>query len=452
MEVSLKHPVPQLGLVKRHDDWEELTTISTIGRTSLHAIPNYKLIKAATRAEASPQARLLLVHLIGYLPVDKIENPKSRFIVFPGNERLADELSYSKRSIQRLADELEEKGLLRRCYNGVNRRTGFDITPLAMRHQEIESSIVAIQTQRKIDRERQQMELSLSANQIERPNVLSNLSSQDAISDTHNRSTEHNLAVEKIRPVLDAIPESLKSKLTSSLSVDQDRLVGSEALTEAHILKHLTGSGRAAHLGWTLAKRTFGFEAAISLVTIAEEDPRRRSSTDRYFGWLLRMAIKGDGHDIIRQAADRVSTKLNLQPDDISPNQAVPLPSPAPVTAPTGAIGGLPSISRFLGLEVATKGPDIDPSQIADVPNVPGEDRSMLFWRKAIRDEIGVPEYEVCLQRARLTQRAQTITITSDTPTMSRYLANTYSHIILAAIQTAANNQDFKVEYRVSVN
>src|SRR3546814_5413989 len=75
-----------------------------------------------TRATAaSPQARLLLVHLIGYLGADGVDDPSIRFVAFPGNTRLADELGYSKRTIQRLADELEEKGLMRRCYNGLNR-------------------------------------------------------------------------------------------------------------------------------------------------------------------------------------------------------------------------------------------------------------------------------------------------------------------------------------------
>src|SRR3546814_5712188 len=67
-----------------------------------------------------------------------------RFVAFPGNTRLADELGYSKRTIQRLADELEEKGLMRRCYNGLNRRVGFDLTPLAMRSEEHTSELQSL--------------------------------------------------------------------------------------------------------------------------------------------------------------------------------------------------------------------------------------------------------------------------------------------------------------------
>src|SRR3546814_13393092 len=104
--------------------------------------------------------------------------PSIRFVAFPGNTRLADELGYSKRTIQRLADELEEKGLMRRCYNGLNRRVGFDLTPLAMQQDMIEENIVEIQTKRKTERDELQLELSLAANRISRPIAVQDMSSQ----------------------------------------------------------------------------------------------------------------------------------------------------------------------------------------------------------------------------------------------------------------------------------
>src|SRR3546814_12417937 len=100
-----------------------------------------------TRATAaSPQARLLLVHLIGYLGADRVDDPSIRFVAFPGNTRLADELGYSKRTIQRLADQLEEKGLIRRCYTGLNRRVGFELTPFSIHQAIIEAKILPHQT------------------------------------------------------------------------------------------------------------------------------------------------------------------------------------------------------------------------------------------------------------------------------------------------------------------
>src|SRR3546814_19634659 len=79
---------------------------------------------------------------------------------------------------------------------------------------------------------------------------------------------------------------------------------------ESYILRHLTGSGRAAHIGWTLAKRTLGFEHALALCAIAENDPKRKSSTDRYFSWLLKMIMTGDGHAIVAQAAERANSRI----------------------------------------------------------------------------------------------------------------------------------------------
>src|SRR3546814_1499514 len=92
-----------------------------------------------------------------------------RCVALPGNTRLGDGRGYSKRTSQRLADELEEKGLMRRCYNGLNRRVGFDLTPLAMQQDMIEANIVEIQTKRKTERDELQLELSLAANRISRP-------------------------------------------------------------------------------------------------------------------------------------------------------------------------------------------------------------------------------------------------------------------------------------------
>src|SRR3546814_2530978 len=76
--------------------------------TTLFRSPNYRLFKAATRATAaSPQARLLLVHLIGYLGADRVDDPSIRFVAFPGNTRLADELGYSKRRSEEHTSELQ---------------------------------------------------------------------------------------------------------------------------------------------------------------------------------------------------------------------------------------------------------------------------------------------------------------------------------------------------------
>lgn len=409
------HPQTPSGVAKRHEDWDYISEISGAGRATLDPIPNYRLTKAATRAaHVSAQARLLLVHLIGYLGVDQLENPSIRFVAFPGNTRLSDELGYSKRSIQRLADELEEKGLMRRCYNGLNRRVGFDLTPLAMQHDVIEANIIAIQTQRKLERNELQLELSLAPNQICRPERVSNTSSQGDRSDIHNSSTESNSADEPISRILDSVDPALTSKLSGGDDAQQDRTDEGASSKEAFVLRHLTGSGRAAHIGWTMAKRSLGFDRALALCAIAENDPKRRASTDRYFSWLFRMISTGDGQEILSQAAGRAATKLEKVASGTTTTPSVPLASTEPLEA------------------------------------VAGEDHVMLGYREAIRSAIGSPIYASWFGKASLSQAGDVLTISATTPFAARWIEDNLGEAIEHSVQAAATSKFLKVEFRVA--
>jgi DNA-binding Lrp family transcriptional regulator len=404
------NPQTPQGVAKRHSDWEDITEVSSVGRTTLQAVPNYRLFKAATRATAaSPQARLLLVHLIGYLGADRVDDPAVRFIAFPGNTRLADELGYSKRTIQRLADELEEKGLMRRCYNGLNRRVGFDLTPLAMQQDMIEANIVEIQTKRKAERDELQLELSLAANRIARPIPVQDLTPQGDNPVIHNRSTDSKSADGLLSEILDSVETALTSKLSGDKEAQQDRTEADDALRESYILRHLTGSGRAAHLGWTLAKRTLGFEHALALCAIAESDPKRKSSTDRYFSWLLKMIMTGDGHAIVSQAAERANSSISA------------------------ATAKLRS-----------------PSAPAEVEAAIGEDPAMKMFREAIRAEIGAPIYDSWFGKVRLSKSGNVLTLSANTPFSARWIEDNLGNAIAYTVQTAANSQQLKVEYRVA--
>lgn len=448
MQMSLKDPVSN-GIAKRHDDWETITAISSLGRSSLELIPNYRLTKAATRAEASPQARLLLVHLIGYLPMDQIQKPQCRFVVFPGNERLADELSYSVRSIQRLADELEDKGLIRRCYNGLNRRTGFDLTPLAMMHKEIDARLVAIHTLRKEEKNQRQLELSLSADRIERPVPTTVMSPQGDGSGTLNRPTDQIKADQKIATVLESVDTELIEKLCPhSLSdADKDRTGRCVDLREQHMLHHLTGSGRAGHIGWSNAKRAFGIDGAIALVTIAEEDPRRRATTDRYFGWLLKMAMTGDGHAIIEQAAERVQKKVDMGPK-LTPPAERALPQD-PIS-----IGEQPVIARLTAnlVRIADASDDkaIEDKPAQSSPTVLKEASGMKRWRESVRTAIGDYPYESMMSRVHMKLDGSNVCLVSSSQFVLSYLENTFGDQICEAISLASQTKDLHVRYIIS--
>lgn len=307
-------PNPEVipGYARRHEDWHEVTAISSLGRKTLSPISNYVLVRAATRADATPASRLLLVHLIGYLGQDDPGRPESRFVVFPGNQRLSDELRCTPRSIQRQADELEEKGLLRRCYNGMNRRTGFDLTPFAVQHAEIVAGIIALQTQRRQDRDEAQLELSLTADRIERPDpTASNATSTSPRDDagvTHNRpEPKNNDGVADAGAALDAVDRSELAKAIAPDSGSGDRTGFDDDQLLVLVTERFTGGGRSSHLGWSAALRTMGRNRAVALFLVAERDPRRRATTERYFGWLLRMFAEGAGDVVVEATARAVA-------------------------------------------------------------------------------------------------------------------------------------------------
>ncbi|WP_165356642.1 DnaA N-terminal domain-containing protein [Sphingosinicella sp. BN140058] len=383
-----------------------MTELSTAGRASLDTVPNYRLCKAATRAEASPQARLLLVHLIGYLGVDQRQDPSARFVVFPGNTRLADELNYSTRSIQRLADELESKGLLRRCYNGLNRRTGFDLTPLAMQHETIEANICAVHTRRRQERDRLQLELTLEADRIRRPVTASPTTSQDDEAVTLNRPNHQDSAESGLSAILDSVDESLIEKLGPS----GDPLAP-EAEREAQILQLLTGSGRAAHLGWFLAKKTYGLDRAIALCAIAENDPKRKATTERYFGWLVRMAMTGDGHTIIEQAAYRARTKAGTAGAKVC--------APAPV--PT-----------------------------AELRPIVGEDATMTAVRQAIKEDVGAGPYHSWFDHLTFDVTEDVVTVRARNAFNAAYVESNFGGAIEAALTLLPAADQRSVRYEVA--
>ncbi|AXK44087.1 helix-turn-helix domain-containing protein [Erythrobacter aureus] len=436
MELIQKVPATQLGVAKRHDDWEEITQVSTIGRSTLETIPNYRLIKAATRASASPQARLLLVHLIGYLGMDQAENPKVRFVAFPGNQRLADELGYSKRSIQRLADELEAKGLLRRCYNGINRRTAFDLTPLAMRHIEIEADLVAIQTQRKIEREQKQMELSLEADRIERPVRVTDTSSQGVENDTHNRPNNHLLAVAR---TLDAVSPDLKREVSSNGDADWDR-TGDINAQEVHILSQLSGSGRASHLGWTQAKRQFGFEGALALLAIADKDPKRKASTDRYFGWLLRMALSGNASDIIAQAAKRAANTARSKP---TPSKGASAPAPRNNDGATKLSAHLSSVTS--PQVVASSSTKARPASTTTSSFV-----AEAEWNKALRRQLGPDIHDRWFANVQVEQSGSNVILKAPNQFVAQWIGTNFGSAVESALKASTGNAGIKVEYEVA--
>src|SRR3546814_15082939 len=124
------NPQTPQGVAKRHSDWDDITEVSSIVRSTLQAVPNYRLFKAATRATAaSPQARLLLVHLIGYLGADRVDDPQSRSLRFPANPPLLKGWGIPKAPIRPSPARPREKEWSHPADNARNRRAALAPRP-----------------------------------------------------------------------------------------------------------------------------------------------------------------------------------------------------------------------------------------------------------------------------------------------------------------------------------
>jgi hypothetical protein len=390
-------PAPETikGFAHRHETWHEITAVSSLGRRTMSAVPNYRLMRAATQIDATAASRLLLVHLIGYLGPDDAERPESRFVVFPGNTRLSDELRCTPRSIQRQADELESKGFLRRCYNAMNRRTGFDLTPFALQHETIVAEIVGVHTRRRQERDAAQMELTLEADRIERP--ATSASSQGDADVAHNR-TGRNRSVEAAFAALDAFDRRPDLATDVLLPCEEDRTLDERNSALADVTARFASGGRAATMGWSAALQSLGCERALALHAVASGDPRRRQSPERYFGWLLRMISEGDGSPLVA-AAERAAAR----------------PAEAPrAPAPQGSIGSL--VAGILGDRASDAAPKAPAAHRPAANDVPAAALPADHLRPRLRGAVGDRVYDTWLSKAEIDEGAGGLTITARTP------------------------------------
>ena len=384
------------GVARRHDNWDEVTAISSIGRRTMSAIPNYRLLRAATCIDATAAARLLLVHLIGYLGPDDDGSPTSRFVVFPGNTRLSDELRCSVRSIQRQADELEEIGMIRRCYNGLNRRTAFDLTPFAMRHGSVVAEICEIHTKRRVEAEASQLELGLGSDRIERPFGATSVSSGGDADVTLNRPLGSSVCSRaNVVAALCSIDPTIIADVPAGAFVGFDRTEDLLSAAAAHATTRFTRGGRTPSLAWAAAVNGLGMQAAVGLYATASADPRRKASLERYFSWLLRMATDGKGGDAVLQAAARAAA--NPRP---AVEEATPI---AGCTSIGDAVAAM--LGRTMDAPAAPVGSEDEPLPLArTVSQAIADVTEQDLW-----EPMGPPEIVTAAKAVRTKDRAQAV-------------------------------------------
>jgi hypothetical protein len=442
-------PTPETiqGFAHRHDNWHETTAVSSIGRRTMGAVPSYRLLKAATQIEATAAARLLLVHLIGYLGQDDEKRPDSRFVVFPGNDRLSDELHFTTRSIQRQADELESKGMLRRCYNGMNRRTGFDLTPFAMQHEAVMADVCAVQTRRKQDRALSQMELSLEADRISRPSNATQASSQGDADVTHNRTDiPDSDGSEAAAAALDAFDWRAAAYAGKHLSVEQDRTQDEMDETLRSITGHFTGGGRASNLGWSAALNSLGRDRAVALYLVAESDPRRKASPERYFGWLLRMSATGDGHDAVVEAAKRAGAAAAKRKASAG-NVAASIEA-MPMRMSTVTASDIKDVSSP-GTDMVGNDNSAIVAEAGSVPQTGGDDRVMPDRESLageLRSRVGERLYDGWLGKSRIETDSDGVLVTAPNPFVASWIEkNMIGKIEEAASELAGRRMDVRI-------
>ncbi|OYX95524.1 MAG: hypothetical protein B7Y74_04055 [Novosphingobium sp. 35-62-5] len=401
----------------------------------MEAVHNYRLLRAATQIDATAGARLLLVHLIGYLGVDDTSRPEQRFVVFPGNTRLSDELRCTTRSIQRQADELEAKGFLRRCYNGLNHRTGFDLTPFAMQHEEVIAGVVAVHTRRRQERDLAQLELSLEADRITRPVNLAatSVSSQGDAGVARNRSPHNKLdGTSSVLDALDSFDTSTAASVAFGGSDSQDRTEYSQDAILAHITSTFTGNGRTSHLGWASALQSLGRERAVALYLIAERDPRRRQSPERYFGWLLR-TVTDKASSAISEAARRASRAVQSRADERASCVAAPGIQAAEAESPPLLASAMPDAAVAPGQISETTAPTDSSSQGAEVDEA---------FQSALRRAIGEQVYASWLAGADIRLAGNTVRIKARSPFAASWiegnLLEKIGHVVSARYSAAA--------------
>lgn len=397
--------ISQSGLALRPDDWESNCAISDLGRKNLDTIENWSMLNAALQARTSPFNRLLLAHLVLHLQKDQRENLATRFIVFPGNRRLSDTLHTTERTVQRAAAELERQGFLRRCYSDVNRRIGFDLTLLAMRHKEILEDTARLHLVAREERDQRQFELSI-ADQIavQRPSYPSPRGDNSV---THNQRQEPGYR-EPADPteanhradVLPALSAIALDKIPIPLAIETVSDDRAEYLLKlgAIIAQRLTGAGIAANLGWTSATRKLGQENAIKLYLLANADPKRRNSTERYFNWLLRQASSPTGNSIVNQIAQRIgAAKINP--------------------------GALP-----------------DPAGRSELPE-------MTKFRDRIEAEIGAELYTALFADSFLSKQGHNIEIAFSNPVLAQMAERSYGSTIRFIAQAEYNEGDIQLSW-----
>ena len=471
------------GYANRHDTWHEITAVSSIGRRTMGVVPNYRLLRAATQIDATAASRLLLVHLIGYLGPDDQSRPDQRFVVFPGNTRLSDELRCTPRSIQRQADELESKGFMRRCYNAMNRRTGFDLTPFAMQHEEVVADMVAIHTRRRHEREEAQLELSLEADRISRPerNAVTSVSPWGDAGVAPNRTGHIKDDGGIIAAVaLDAFDWRRAATAALDASFEGDRTAVQHDAVLAHVSAMFASGGRLSSLGWASALQSLGRDRAVALYLVASTDPRRRQSAARYFGWLLRMSSEGT-HDVIVQAAERATaafetaaaqgslevtaiaataTTRRLGDDVVRPRNGWTTASPTRREVGTRPAdeGNSPAVTGKESAATSDATPESRggaPTAVPSMTEADVPDRKARAWagtaneqriHDAIREDVGPRMYDTWMVRTRCGMEGDDLVVTAPSAFASDWIVRNLAGAIAKGATTRAGRE---VEVRV---
>lgn len=346
-------PRTTIGFAKRAHDFFERAVRESEWRKSADAPSIFAIFESTVLAGLTGSEVTLLTHLVTMINREASTNkerPGERFIAWPSNDTIAANLNVTKRTVQRAAQRLEERGLIMRHYNTRNERIGYDLTGfISQVEQFLEARDNRLDQRRKAFADATTLELPLDGipadHQVARRNVApapnktatpdvapKAPTTQSVHADEPRQFSDRNLS--NSLHLLEGLPSLSELSLAAGDAdpgeSDPDR-IAAKALQR--INKMMTCKNGRPTRPWAGALELFHPVKAASLYYVCVLDPERRKPPAAYFAWMVKNAGSTKGIMNIAQACLRVHETCKLpKPPHVNPaNQLAcrPLRDPA---------------------------------------------------------------------------------------------------------------------------
>lgn len=353
-------PRTTIGFAKRAHDFLERAVRESEWRKTADTPSIFSVFESTVLAGLTGSETTLLTHLVTMMNREASNNknrPAERFIAWPSNDTIAANLNTTKRTVQRAAQRLEERGLIMRHYNSRNERIGYDLTGFISQVEHfLDARDDRLEQRRKARSDAATLELPLDGIPLDHQVSRRATGQRETAADTP--AIPAPASVPTTQSVHAGEPRQFANKhLTSSLylleglpsiselslaagdadpaETDPDRIA---AKAMVRINKMMTCKNGRPTQPWAAALEMFNPIKATSLYYVCVLDPERRKAPAAYFAWMMKHAGSTKGLTNIAQACLRVHETIRLpKPPHINPaNQLAcrPLRDPASLFKP----------------------------------------------------------------------------------------------------------------------